>query len=80
VERGPRLASREDPDVSATIKDILEAEGIAIVLNADDIRVARDGDRVAVTPRADAATMVGSTCWWRWAAGPTPTTSTAPAC
>ena len=28
VERGPRLASREDEDVSATIKEILEAEGI----------------------------------------------------
>jgi pyruvate/2-oxoglutarate dehydrogenase complex dihydrolipoamide dehydrogenase (E3) component len=60
VQRGARLASREDPDVSATIKDILEDEGIAVVLNADDIRVARDGDHVAVTPRADAAKVVGS--------------------
>jgi pyruvate/2-oxoglutarate dehydrogenase complex dihydrolipoamide dehydrogenase (E3) component len=60
VQRGARLASREDPDVSATIKDILEDEGIAVVLNADDIRVARDGDHVAVTPCADAAKVVGS--------------------
>ncbi|MBV9090325.1 MAG: FAD-containing oxidoreductase [Mycobacteriaceae bacterium] len=60
VERGARLASREDPDVSATIKDVLEAEGVEVVLNADDIRVSRDGDRVAVMPRADAAKIVGT--------------------
>jgi pyruvate/2-oxoglutarate dehydrogenase complex dihydrolipoamide dehydrogenase (E3) component len=60
VERGSRLASREDPDVSAAIKDILEGEGIAVQLGADDIRVARDGDRIAVTSRADEAKVVGS--------------------
>ncbi|HUO37222.1 MAG TPA: FAD-containing oxidoreductase [Mycobacterium sp.] len=60
VERGPRLASREDPDVSAAIKDILEGEGVAVVLNADDIRVSRDGERIAVSPRADVAKIVAS--------------------
>ena len=25
IERGPRLAARDDPDISAAIKDILEA-------------------------------------------------------
>lgn len=49
VERGPRLASREDDDVCAAIKDILEREGITIHLNANDIRVSRDGDGVAVS-------------------------------
>ena len=49
VERGPRLASREDDDVCAAIKDILEREGIAIHLDASDIRVAKDGDGVAVS-------------------------------
>ena len=49
VERGPRLASREDDDVCAAIKDILESEGIAIHLGASDIRVAKDGDGVAVS-------------------------------
>ena len=39
VERASRLAGREDPDVSAAIKDILENEGIAVQLGADDIRV-----------------------------------------
>ena len=32
VERGPRLASREDEDVSATVREILEAEGIGVVV------------------------------------------------
>lgn len=38
IERGPRLTPREDEDVSATIKEILEAEGIDIVVGAGDIR------------------------------------------
>ena len=37
LERGPRLAGREDPDVSAMIRAILEGEGIAVQCNADDI-------------------------------------------
>jgi pyruvate/2-oxoglutarate dehydrogenase complex dihydrolipoamide dehydrogenase (E3) component len=41
VERGLRLASREDEDVSATIKEILEAEGIDIVVGADDVRISK---------------------------------------
>jgi pyruvate/2-oxoglutarate dehydrogenase complex dihydrolipoamide dehydrogenase (E3) component len=60
VERGSRLASREDPDVSAAIQDILEAEGIAVTLNANAIRVGRDGDGVAVTPCDGADPIVGS--------------------
>src|SRR6201995_1038143 len=32
VERGARLASREDEDVSATIREILQAEGIGVVV------------------------------------------------
>ncbi len=46
VEKGPRLASREDEDVSATIKDILEAEGIDVDLGADDVRCT-SGTRVS---------------------------------
>src|SRR4029453_10272000 len=40
IEKGPRLASREDEDVSATIKEILEAEGIDIVVGATAIQFA----------------------------------------
>ncbi|OFJ55467.1 FAD-containing oxidoreductase [Mycolicibacterium grossiae] len=41
VERGSRLTAREDTDVSAAIKDILEAEGIEVHLDATDMRVAK---------------------------------------
>jgi pyruvate/2-oxoglutarate dehydrogenase complex dihydrolipoamide dehydrogenase (E3) component len=37
VEKGPRLVHHEDEDVSASIKEILEAEGIHIRLNAECI-------------------------------------------
>ena len=37
VERGPKLASREDDDISDAIADILRAEGIAIHTGADRI-------------------------------------------
>jgi len=44
VEMSSRLIHREDEDVSASIADILEAEGIQLRLNAKCIRVApRDG-------------------------------------
>ena len=43
IEKGPRLASREDEDVSAAIKEILEAEGIDVACRCDrhPIRQAR---------------------------------------
>ncbi len=47
VEKGPRLISREDEDVSATARDILEAEGIDVRLNSECIRVEPDGGGVA---------------------------------
>ncbi len=60
VERGPRLASREDEDVSASVKEILEAEGIDVVVGADDIRIAKFDKGFELTPRADAAPIAGS--------------------
>jgi pyruvate/2-oxoglutarate dehydrogenase complex dihydrolipoamide dehydrogenase (E3) component len=38
VEKGERLISREDPEVSNAIREILEAEGIAIRTDAECIR------------------------------------------
>ena len=37
VEMGPRLIGREDPEVSDAVREILEAEGIAVRLNAECI-------------------------------------------
>ncbi len=48
VEMGPRLIAREDEDVSAAIKQIFEAEGIAVLLNAECIRFEPQGAEIAV--------------------------------
>ncbi|MDT5255367.1 MAG: hypothetical protein QOD10_447 [Mycobacterium sp.] len=63
VEKGPRLASREDEDVSASVRQILEAEGIDIVVGADDIRISKsnsDFGSFELTPRAGANPIAGS--------------------
>jgi pyruvate/2-oxoglutarate dehydrogenase complex dihydrolipoamide dehydrogenase (E3) component len=49
VEMAPKLISREDDDVSAAVREILENEGIDIRLNANCIGLARRGGRIAVT-------------------------------
>jgi len=60
VERGPRLASREDEDVSAGVKDILAAEGIDIVVGADDIRISKKDKGFELMTRAGGAPISGS--------------------
>jgi pyruvate/2-oxoglutarate dehydrogenase complex dihydrolipoamide dehydrogenase (E3) component len=60
VEKGPRLASREDEDVSDTIRTILTNEGIDIVVDADDIRIAKRDNGFELTPRAGATPVPGS--------------------
>lgn len=49
VEKGPRLVAREDEEVSAAIRQILEGEGIEIRTGAECISFARHGDGVAVS-------------------------------
>src|SRR5260370_38358242 len=49
VEMMPRLIRREDEDVSAAIKDILEREGVNVRLNAKCISLAKHGDGVTVS-------------------------------
>lgn len=60
IEKGPRLTSREDEDVSATIAEVLRAEGIGVVLNASDIRFSKQDGGFAVTPRDGADPIVGT--------------------
>jgi pyruvate/2-oxoglutarate dehydrogenase complex dihydrolipoamide dehydrogenase (E3) component len=48
VEMGPRLIAREDEDVSEAVREILEAEGIQIRLNAKCISLAKRDDQIAV--------------------------------
>ncbi|WP_156690601.1 FAD-containing oxidoreductase [Mycobacterium sp. Marseille-P9652] len=60
VERGPRLASREDEDVSATVREILEAEGIDVVVGADDVRIRKTDNGFELVPQAGAEPISGS--------------------
>jgi pyruvate/2-oxoglutarate dehydrogenase complex dihydrolipoamide dehydrogenase (E3) component len=48
VERHSRLVSREDPDVSACVREIIEAEGIAVRTAAECIRFRRQGEDIVV--------------------------------
>ncbi len=48
VEMGPRLIGREDEDVSQTIREIVEDEGIHLRLNAKCISLAKRAGGVAV--------------------------------
>src|SRR5207249_1925222 len=48
VEMGPRLIGREDEDISQAIRDILEAEGIAIRTSAECIRLAPHAEGIVV--------------------------------
>jgi pyruvate/2-oxoglutarate dehydrogenase complex dihydrolipoamide dehydrogenase (E3) component len=62
VETGPRLIGREDADISAAVKDIVEAEGIDVRLGAECISLERA--KAGVTARleceADAKAVTGS--------------------
>jgi len=49
IEMASRLISREDEDVSATVREILEAEGVHIRLNAKCIAVSKAGDEIAAS-------------------------------
>lgn len=62
IERMDRLIPREDPDISATVQEILEAEGITIHTGADCIEFTRSGDEIAVTMNcvADTKPIIGT--------------------
>ena len=60
IEKGPRLTSREDEDVSAAIREILEAEGIDVVVDADAIRFAKRDNGFEVVPSEGAAPIAGT--------------------
>jgi pyruvate/2-oxoglutarate dehydrogenase complex dihydrolipoamide dehydrogenase (E3) component len=53
IEKGPRLIAREDEDVSAEVKKILEKEGIEFRLNAECIGFAKPGKDVVAHANCD---------------------------
>jgi pyruvate/2-oxoglutarate dehydrogenase complex dihydrolipoamide dehydrogenase (E3) component len=62
IEKGPRLAAREDEDVSTAMLDILQGEGIDVRLATDSIDFAPhpQGVRVDVTNSSGDSALVGS--------------------
>jgi pyruvate/2-oxoglutarate dehydrogenase complex dihydrolipoamide dehydrogenase (E3) component len=48
VERRPRLINREDPDVSDCVREVFEAEGIAVRTAAECIRFRRQQEDIVV--------------------------------
>jgi pyruvate/2-oxoglutarate dehydrogenase complex dihydrolipoamide dehydrogenase (E3) component len=55
IERGPRLAPREDDDICQAIGDVLRSEGISVHTNAEDIELSKnDGHiRISITGNPD---------------------------
>jgi pyruvate/2-oxoglutarate dehydrogenase complex dihydrolipoamide dehydrogenase (E3) component len=48
IERGDRLISKEDQNVSEAIAEILQAEGIEIKFNATEINASQHGDEILI--------------------------------
>ena len=48
LQRGPRLVSREDEDVSQAMLELLRSEGIDVRLDVETIAVTKRGDRIRV--------------------------------
>lgn len=48
VEKGPRLVAHEDEDLSAAVREILEAEGITVRLESECITLSKKDDQIAV--------------------------------
>lgn len=51
VERGPRLAHREDPDVCEAVENVLRDDGIELVLGSQAQQIAKTNGKLQVTLR-----------------------------
>ncbi len=62
IERGPRLVTREDEDVSEAVREILENEGVNILCNTSDLSVERSDGGISVKMRrnGEATEVAGS--------------------
>ncbi|MBL8595755.1 MAG: FAD-containing oxidoreductase [Devosia sp.] len=60
LARSGRLAAKEDEDVSTTIREILEGEGIRVITNAGCMAAVRHGDGVAVRYAGGSEAVEGS--------------------
>lgn len=62
VERGPRLIKVEDEDVSSSVADILQSDGVDMIFNAYDIQtvVNNDGSITVTTTKDGLVSVTGS--------------------
>jgi pyruvate/2-oxoglutarate dehydrogenase complex dihydrolipoamide dehydrogenase (E3) component len=60
IERGDRLISKEDQNVSDAIAEILQAEGIEIEFNATEVTVYQDGDGILMKIKGSQKEIKGS--------------------
>jgi pyruvate/2-oxoglutarate dehydrogenase complex dihydrolipoamide dehydrogenase (E3) component len=75
IDRNPRLMSKEDEDVCQAIRELLEEEGIDILLNAGVKRVSgKSGESVSVVVEQNAAEKNVTGSHVLVAAGRTPNT------
>ena len=54
LERGPRLLSREDEDISSGVSEILANEGISVQLNAENIHLSIAGKEIEARTKGQA--------------------------
>ncbi|MEO5806197.1 FAD-containing oxidoreductase [Devosia sp.] len=52
IDRGSAPASREDADISAAIRDILEAEGVEFLFDTSDVIVGKSGAEIQISLQA----------------------------
>ena len=55
VEMGPRLLSKEDPEVSTTITNVLRSEGVRVLLNQKAVKISLKNGRKILTIEWDGA-------------------------
>ena len=58
IELGPRLTPREDEDVSTAIAGFLAKEGITVRLNANCLRVSKEGSDIVLTVDCDGTSEI----------------------
>ena len=76
IEMGPRLIGRDDPDVSDAVREILEADGVEVRLDAECIGFRREGEKIAagVSCEEGPPDVLGSHLLLAVGRFPTPTT------
>jgi pyruvate/2-oxoglutarate dehydrogenase complex dihydrolipoamide dehydrogenase (E3) component len=75
VQRGKQLLDREDPDISAALLELMQAEGVEVLLEADLFSVAgRSGAGVQIKVRSGATESTVDASDMLVAAGRTPNT------